>query len=67
MICHSDLINSLLYKRLSQAEIDRFMGRLFDKDPPDAQPATIPVPFSSENPPPLVRITISFSLLPNCS
>jgi hypothetical protein len=63
----SDLINSLSCTGLSQVEIDRFMGSLFDKDLPNARPASVPVPFSSENPPPSIRITVSFSLLRNCS
>jgi hypothetical protein len=67
VICYSDMINSLSCAGLSQAEIDRFMEHLFDKDPPNARPVSVPMPFSSENPPPLVRITVSFSLLHNCT
>jgi hypothetical protein len=43
---------------MSQEEIDGFVARLFDKDPLTARPDTLPLPYSDENPPPLVRITI---------
>jgi hypothetical protein len=67
MIRHSDLISSLFCTGLTQAEIDRFVGRLFDKDPPTMWPASMPAPFSSENPPPLVSFIVSFGLLYICS
>jgi hypothetical protein len=67
MTCHSDLINSLFCTGLTHAEIDQFVERLFDKDPPTAWHASIPVPFYSENPPPSVSITVSFGLLHTCS
>jgi hypothetical protein len=50
----ADLINSLFDTILTKAEMDRLMARLFDKDPPTPQPANVPAPFSSENPPPVV-------------
>jgi hypothetical protein len=56
------MINSLFYTALIQAEIDRLVARLFDKDPPTPQPATMPVPFSSENPPHVVRV-LAFLML----
>jgi hypothetical protein len=31
------------------------MARLFDKDPPTSWPTSVLTPFSSENPPPVVR------------
>jgi hypothetical protein len=31
------------------------VARLFDKDPPTPRPASVPMPFSSVNPPPMVR------------
>jgi hypothetical protein len=40
---------------LTQEEIDQLVARLFDKDPPTPRPASMPTPFSSENPPPVVR------------
>jgi hypothetical protein len=40
---------------LTQEEIDQLVARLFDKDPPTLQLASVPTPFSSENPPPVVR------------
>jgi hypothetical protein len=67
MICYSDLINSLFCIGLSQAEVDQFMGCLFDKDPPTVRPASIPMAFCSENPPPSVSIIVSFGLLHTCS
>jgi hypothetical protein len=42
---------------MSQEEIDGFVARLFDKDPLTARPDTLPLPYSNENPPPLVMIT----------
>jgi hypothetical protein len=42
---------------LSQEEIDGYVARLFDKGPPTTWPADLLLPFSSENPPPLVRAT----------
>jgi hypothetical protein len=43
---------------MSQEEIDGFMTRLFDKDPPIARRNTLPLPYSNKNPPHLVRITV---------
>jgi hypothetical protein len=34
------------------------VARLFDKDPPTARPDTLPLPYSNENPPPWIRITV---------
>jgi hypothetical protein len=34
------------------------MTRLFDKDPPTTWPNTLPLPYSNDNPPPSVRITV---------
>jgi hypothetical protein len=60
MIYHSDLITSLFPTILTQAEINWFVARLFDKDPPTARPASVPARYSSENPPPAVSITVIF-------
>jgi hypothetical protein len=43
---------------MPQEEINRFVARLFDKDPPTARPNTLPFPYNSDNPPPLVRIIV---------
>jgi nitrogen fixation-related uncharacterized protein len=43
---------------MPQEEIDGFMARLFDKDPPITRPNILPLPYSDENPPSLVRITV---------
>jgi hypothetical protein len=59
MICYSDLIHSFFCSTLTKAEIDRLVGHLFDKDPPVPQPGTVPMPYCTENPLPLVR-TITF-------
>jgi hypothetical protein len=66
MICHSDLINSLLCTSQTQTEIDRFMGRLFDKEPPTVRSASVSAPSSSENPP-SIGFTVSFGLLYICN
>jgi hypothetical protein len=52
------LLTFLFHAAMSQEEIDRFMSRLFDKDPPTAQPDTLSLPYSDENHPPSVRITV---------
>jgi hypothetical protein len=39
-------------------KIDGFVAHLFDKDPPTARPDILPLPYSSDNPPPSVRITV---------
>jgi hypothetical protein len=44
---------------LSQEQIDGYVVQLFDKDPPTTQPTDLPLPFSSENPPPLVRAAVN--------
>jgi hypothetical protein len=43
---------------MPQEEIDGFVARLFDKDPPTARPDTLPLPYSSDNPPPSIRIIV---------
>jgi hypothetical protein len=43
---------------MSQEEIDGFMAHLFDKDPPTTRSDTLPLPYSDENPPSSVRITV---------
>jgi hypothetical protein len=43
---------------MSQEDIDRFVARLFDKDPPTMRPNTLPLPYSNDNHPPLVRIIV---------
>jgi hypothetical protein len=48
---------------LSQEEVDRFVGRLIDKDPPTAWPANLPLPYSRKNPPPSVRTTVILIIL----
>jgi hypothetical protein len=48
----------LFHAAMSQKEIDGFVAHLFDKDPPTARPVILPLPYTNENPPPLVRITI---------
>jgi hypothetical protein len=39
------------------------VARLFDKDPPTARPADLPLPFSSKNPPHLVRVSVILIIL----
>jgi hypothetical protein len=47
----------LLYDAaLSPEEISSFVAHLFDKGVPTARSSSVPMPFSSDNPPPLVRI-----------
>jgi hypothetical protein len=43
---------------MSQEEIDGFVARLFDKDPPTARSDTLSLPYSNEDSPPSVRITV---------
>jgi hypothetical protein len=51
------VIISLFDTTLIQAEIDQLMARLFDKDSPTLRSPSVPAPFSSENPPPMVRVS----------
>jgi hypothetical protein len=60
MICHSDLITSLLPTVLTHAEINQFVAHLFDKDPPTAWPASVPAPYCSENSLLAISITVFF-------
>jgi hypothetical protein len=48
---------------LPQEEIDGFVARLFDKDSPTAWPDSLPLPYSSDNPPPSKRITVLLIIL----
>jgi hypothetical protein len=41
---------------LTVDEIDGFVAHLFDRGVPTVRPDAVPLPFSSENPPPLVRV-----------
>jgi hypothetical protein len=41
---------------LTADEIDGFVAHLFDRGVPIVRPNVVPLPFSSENPPPLVRV-----------
>jgi hypothetical protein len=61
MISYSDLIHYFFYSALTEAEIDQLVGHLFDKDPPILWPDTVPMPYCTENPPPVMR-TIAFSI-----
>jgi hypothetical protein len=49
---------------LTADEIDGFVARLFDRGVPTARPDVVPLPFSSENPPPLVRVLSFLNLFP---
>jgi hypothetical protein len=44
---------------LTADEIDGFVAHLFDRGVPTARTDAVPLPFSSENPPPLVRVLVS--------
>jgi hypothetical protein len=41
-------------------EIDESVAHLFDRGVPTACPDVVPLPFSNENPPPLVRVLYLF-------
>jgi hypothetical protein len=47
---------------LTTDEIDGFVAHLFDRGVPTARPDVVPLPFSSENPPPLVRVLVFLNL-----
>jgi hypothetical protein len=49
---------------LTVDEIDGFVAHLFDRGMPIVRPDTVPLPFSSENLPPLVRVLFSLNLSP---
>jgi hypothetical protein len=50
-------MNSLFDTALTQYEIDRLVAGLFDKDLQTLWPASMPAPFFSENPPPVVTVS----------
>jgi hypothetical protein len=47
---------------LSQEQINGFMACLFDKGAPTARPDNLPLPFSSDNPPSLIRTSALLNL-----
>jgi hypothetical protein len=47
---------------LTVDEIDGFVAHLFDRGVPTARPDAVLLPFSSENPPPLVRVMFFLNL-----
>jgi hypothetical protein len=47
---------------LTVDEIDGFIAHLFDRGVPTVRPDAVPLPFSSENPPPLVRVLFFLNL-----
>jgi hypothetical protein len=47
---------------LTADEIDGFVAHLFDRGVPNARPDAVPLPFSSENPPPLARVLFFLNL-----
>jgi hypothetical protein len=48
---------------LSSEEISGFVAHLFDRGVPTTHPSSVPTPFSSDNPPPLVRILDFFKFI----
>jgi hypothetical protein len=49
---------------LTTDEIDGFVAHLFDRGVPTVRPDAVPLPLSSENPPPLVRVIFFLNLSP---
>jgi hypothetical protein len=49
---------------LTADKIDGFVAHLFDRGVLTARPDAVPLPFSSENPPPLVRVLSFLNLFP---
>jgi hypothetical protein len=49
---------------LTADEIDGFVAHLFDRGVPTARPDAVPLPISSENPPPLVRVLLFLDFFP---
>jgi hypothetical protein len=47
---------------LTADEIYGFVAHLFDRGVPTARPDAVPLPFSSENPPPLVKVLVFLNL-----
>jgi hypothetical protein len=47
---------------LTADEIDEFVAHIFDRGVPTVCPDAVPLPFSSENPPPLVRVLFFLNL-----
>jgi hypothetical protein len=47
----------LLYDAsLSSEEIDEFIAHMFNRGVPTARPSSVPMPYSSNNPPPLIMV-----------
>jgi hypothetical protein len=59
----TDLSGTTERPALSDEEVSGFVACLFDKDPPTARAATVPVPYCTENSPPSMRIFTFFNLL----
>jgi hypothetical protein len=49
---------------LTVDKIDGFVAHLFDRGVLTVRPDVVPLPFSSENPPPLVRVLFFLNLSP---
>jgi hypothetical protein len=49
---------------LTADKIDGFVAYLFDRGVPTVCPDAVPLPFSSENPPTLVRVIFFLNLFP---
>jgi hypothetical protein len=56
----SDLITSLSYAALTFEEVFHLVSYMFDKSPVTNRPSSVPDPYYSENPPPVVGIFIFF-------
>jgi hypothetical protein len=61
LICHILLYDATL----SFAEIDGFVAHLFDRGVPTVHPSSVLMPYSSSNPPPLVRVIDFFKSFPD--
>jgi hypothetical protein len=47
---------------LTVDEIYEFVAHLFDRSVPTVRPDAVPLPFSSENPPPFIRVMFFLNL-----
>jgi hypothetical protein len=61
LLSRSDILFFYLVA-LTADEIDGFVAHLFDRGVPIARPDAVPLPFSSENPPPLIRVLVFLNL-----
>jgi hypothetical protein len=57
------MITSLFFVALSSEQVPWLVFLMFDKSPPTERPNSVPAPYYSENPRPVVGIYVFFDLI----